>query len=429
MAITLILLMIIFLFVGMPVGFALGVAGFVGLILTGGWEALVSILSTVPYRTAASYTLTTVPMFILMAEFITKSRIVEDLFLAAHRWMERLPGGLAIATVFASAGMAAMAGSSTASAATMSNVAIPQLLKYGYKPSIASGVVTVAGTLAIMIPPSIGFVLYGIITETSIGKLLIAGIIPGILTTTMYCLGILGWNKAIPGLMPPPTRMFTWADRWGSLKPLWSFIILATVVVGSIYTGLATATEAAAFGAFGALVLTLLMKRIGKREIGEAARRTVQTTTMIFAIIIGAMIFGYFLTITQTTQKVIMFLGALDVPSWVIMGFIVVLYLILGCIMDQVAILFITLPLTFPLVMSLGYDPIWFGVVCTKMGEIGLVTPPIGMNAYVVSATSKIPLEEVFRGTGMLLSVDVLSLILLLAFPAISTWLPSMMKF
>ena len=416
MAITLILLMIIFLFVGMPVGFALGVAGFVGLILTGGWEALVSILSTVPYRTAASYTLTTVPMFILMAEFITKSRIVEDLFLAAHRWMERLPGGLAIATVFASA-------------ATMSNVAIPQLLKYGYKPSIASGVVTVAGTLAIMIPPSIGFVLYGIITETSIGKLLIAGIIPGILTTTMYCLGILGWNKAIPGLMPPPTRMFTWADRWGSLKPLWSFIILATVVVGSIYTGLATATEAAAFGAFGALVLTLLMKRIGKREIGEAARRTVQTTTMIFAIIIGAMIFGYFLTITQTTQKVIMFLGALDVPSWVIMGFIVVLYLILGCIMDQVAILFITLPLTFPLVMSLGYDPIWFGVVCTKMGEIGLVTPPIGMNAYVVSATSKIPLEEVFRGTGMLLSVDVLSLILLLAFPAISTWLPSMMKF
>ena len=389
MAVSLLLLMILFLFVGMPVGFALGVAGLAGLIWAGGWDAVCSILSTSPYRTAASYTLTMVPMFILMAEFITRSRIVEDLFLAAHRWLERLPGGMAIATVFASAGMAAMAGSSTASAATMSNIAIPQLRKYGYKASIASGVVTMAGTLAIMIPPSIVFILYGIITETSIGKLLIAGIIPGIITTVMYCLGILTWNKVQPGLMPPPTRLFTWADRWGSLRPLWAFIILVSVVVGSIYTGLATATEAAACGA---LVLTLLMKRIKRHEISEAARRTIQTTTMIFTIIIGAMIFGYFLTITQNTQNLIRYLGSLDVPSWVIMGLIVLLYIILGCILDQEAILFITLPLTFPLVISLGYDPIWFGVICTKVAEIGLVTPPIGMNAYVVSATARIPL-------------------------------------
>lgn len=427
MTIFMLLLMILLLFVGMPVGFALGVAGVAGLLWAGGLDAVLGIVGTVPYRTAASYTLTAVPMFILMAEFIARSGVVEELFLAAHRWLERLRGGLAIATIIASAGMAALAGSSTASAATMANIAIPQLRKYGYSASIASGVVTVAGTLAIMIPPSIAFILYGLITETSIGQLLIAGIIPGILTAVMYCGGILAWDKMSPGLMPPPTHLFTRADRWRSLRPLWSFIILSSVVIGSMYTGLATPTEAAALGAFGALALGLLMKRIKLNAIKDAALRTVYATTMIFTIIIGAMIFGYFLTLTQTTQHVIGYVGSLNVPSWLIMGLILLLFLFLGCVMDQVAILFISLPLTFPLVMSMGYDPIWFGVICTKVGEIGLVTPPVGMNAYVVSAISKTPLEDVFRGSGMLLAVDFLSLILLLAFPALCTWLPSTM--
>lgn len=420
--------LVILLFAGMPVGFALGVAGLAGLYLAGGWDAVFGIAGTAPYRTVASYTLTTVPMFILMAEFISRSRIVEDLFAAAHRWLERLPGGLAIATVLASAGMAAMAGSSTASAATMASVAVPELRKYGYSSFIASGVVTVAGTLAIMIPPSIAFVLYGIITETSIGKLLIAGIIPGLITTIMYSLGIIAWNRIYPGIMPPPTRLFTWGDRWRSLRPLWAFMLLFLVVIGSIYTGLATATEAAAFGAAGALAITLATGRIRREDIGRASLKTIRTTTMIFTIIIGAMIFGYFLTITQATQTVIRWLHSLDAAPWAVMGCIVILYLILGCVMDQVAILFITLPLTFPLVVGMGYDPIWFGVICTKLGEIGLVTPPIGMNAYVVSATSRIPLDQVFRGAGMMLLVDFLSLALLLAFPSISTWLPSMMK-
>jgi tripartite ATP-independent transporter DctM subunit len=427
MSVAMIVLMIIFLFIGMPVGFALGVAGFIGLLLVGGMESVSSILSTVPFRSAAHYTLSTLPMFILMAQFISASRIVDDIFVAAQRWLERLPGGLAIATIFASAGMAAMSGSSTASAATLSSIAVPQMLKHGYSSRVATGVVTVSGTLAIMIPPSIAFVIYGIITETSIGKLLIAGIIPGIISAAMFCLGILLWNRVSPGVMPPSTSIFTWKDRWVSLKPLWAFIILSVTVIGSMYIGLATPTEAAAFGAFGALLIPLFLRRMSKKDFRVSVVTAIRVTTMIFTIIIGAMIFGYFLTITQATQNFITFLGQMQVSPTLVMGCVVILYLFLGCIMDQVAIQLITLPLTFPLVTSLGYDPIWFGVIVTKLAEIGMVTPPVGMNAYVVSATTKTPLDVVFRGTSMLLTMDCITLALLLAFPSLSTYLPSKM--
>jgi C4-dicarboxylate transporter DctM subunit len=427
MSLAMVTLMLILLFLGMPVGFALGVSGFLGLLLVGGLESASSILSTVPYRSAAHYTLSTLPMFILMAQFVSASRIVDDIFVAAQRWLERLPGGLAIATIFASAGMAAMSGSSTASAATLSSIAVPQMLRHGYSPRVASGIVTVSGTLAIMIPPSIAFVIYGIITETSIGKLLIAGIVPGIITAANFCIGIFLWKKLSPGSMPPSTSLYTWKDRWVSLKPLWAFIVLSVTVVGSMYAGLATPTEAAAFGAFGALIIPLILRRMTRAGFQQSIAQSIRVTTMIFTIIIGAMIFGYFLTITQTTQNLITFLGGLQVPPMAIMGVIVALYLFLGCIMDQVAIQLMTLPLTFPLVTSLGYDPIWFGVIVTKLAEIGMVTPPVGMNAYVVSATTKTPLEVVFRGTGVLLIMDSISLVLLLAFPSLSTFLPSRM--
>jgi tripartite ATP-independent transporter DctM subunit len=243
----------------------------------------------------------------------------------------------------------------------------------------------------------------------------------------MYSVGIFIWYKAIPGSMPPSTSMYSWKDRFESLKPLWAFIILATVVVGSMYGGLATPTEAAALGAFGALIIPIFLRRMTKKGFTEGVVKAIKSTTMIFTIIIGAMIFGYFLTITETTQNLINYIGALDVNRWVIMLFIIAMYLILGCMMDQVAIILITLPLVFPLIVSLGFDPIWFGVISTKTSEIGMATPPVGMNAYVVSTTSKTPLEEVFKGTGVLLAVDAITLGLLLAFPFLSTWLPSTM--
>lgn len=427
LAVTLIVLMVVFLFLGMPVAFALGAVGALGIYVFGGSNAALGMLATVPFRSAASYALTTVPMFILMAQFVSSSHIIDDVFAAAQRWLERLPGGLAVTTIFASAGMAAMSGSSTASAAALSTMAVPQMVKHGYSRSLAAGLVTVAGTLAIMIPPSIPFVLYGIITETSIGKLLIAGILPGVLTAAVYAGGIIAGAKIFPKSIPHSSSRYSWGERVSALRRIWPFIILSIVVIGSMYMGLATPTEAAAFGAFGSLVIPLLMKRMGRNAFKSAILRTIEATTMIFAIIIGAMIFGYFLTITQSTQHAIAFIGELHVHRWVIMGLLVIMYLVLGCIMDQVAIILVTLPLVFPLVVGLGFDPIWFGVICTKTAEIGMATPPVGMNAYIVSATAKVPLDEVFRGAGPLILLDCVTLCILLAFPSISTWLPGTM--
>ncbi|MCL6612007.1 MAG: TRAP transporter large permease [Peptococcaceae bacterium] len=428
MLVALIVLFLLFLmFAGMPVGFAMGVSGVAGLFLKGGPDAILSIMSNAPYRTAANYALSTVPMFIFMAEIVSRANIVREVFTAAEKWLGRIPGGLAIATVIASAGMGAMSGSSTASAACMSSIAIPEMRKAGYSMPVSAGVVTVAGTLAIMIPPSIPLVIYGIVTETSIGKLLIAGIIPGLLTTLIYSIGIITWNKARPGIMPVG-RSFSWREKFESLRPLWAFLILGSIVIVSLYAGIATPTEAAAVGAFGAALISLLMRRVDLRGLYEAALATVKITTMIFTIIIGAMVCGYFFTLTQAAQNMIGYIAASQIPAWAIMGSLVILYLVLGCIMDQIAILLLTLPLTFPLVMNLGYDAIWFGIIVTKLAEIGLVTPPIGMNAYVVSATVKVPLHEVFSGTGVMLVFETLTLALLMAFPAIATWLPSMMK-
>ena len=428
MLITLtVLSLLLFLFVGMPVGFALGVSGLIGLYAQGGFDAVLSIMYTVPYRTAANYTLTTVPMFILMAQFIAGGGIVEEVFDAARRWLERLPGGLAIASIFAAAGIGAMSGSSTASAATMASITIPEMRKHGYSATVAAGVVTVAGTLAIMIPPSIGLVLYGLITENSIGRLLIAGLIPGIMTALIYCAGIILWSKVVPNIMPVPAGGSTWGERWRSLRPIWAFMVLALIVLGSMYIGLATPTEAAAVGAFGALIIPLVRGRMNWVVFKEAVLKTIRITTMIFTIIIGAMVFGYFLTITQATQNLITLIGNSNLPVWFVFGLILALFLVLGCIMDQVAILLISLPLVYPLVTALGYDPIWFGIICIKLGEIGLVTPPVGMNAYVVSASSGIPLETIFRGIGVMLIFEMISFILLLSFPFLSTWLPSMM--
>lgn len=425
---SMLIFMLVLLFLGMPVAFALGASGMVGLYLFGGVNVVLGILDTAPYRSAASYALSTIPMFILMAQFISQSNIVDDVFEAAQRWLERLPGGLAITTIFASAGMAAMSGSSTASAATLSTMAVPQMVKRGYSERLSAGVVAVCGTLAVMIPPSIPFVIYGVITQTSIGKLLIAGIVPGIMTAIMYSGGIFLWHRLAPSAMPPSTNRYSFKEKFGALSKIWPFLILGTIVIGSMYVGLATPTEAAAFGAFGALVIPLVMGRMGYKRFKTAILKTIDASAMIFAIIIGAMIFGYFLTMTGTTQDIISLIGNLDVNRWVVMLLIVVLYLFLGCIMDQVAIMLVTLPLTFPLVISLGFDPIWYGVIVTKTAEIGMATPPLGMNVYVVSAATRIPLTDVFRGAGPLVMVDLVTLVILLAFPAFSTWLPGTMS-
>lgn len=419
--------MIILIAIGMPVAFAMGVAGAVGIFFMGGFDSLMGILGTSPYRTAASYTLTTVPLFILMAQLIVKSEIVHDIFEAGYKWLGHLPGGVAIATVMADAGFGAMCGSSTAAAAAMSSVAIPQMKRLKYKDSLSGGVVAVAGTLAIMIPPSIVFIIYGSVTETSIGKLLIAGIIPGILTALAYAAAIYFWVKIDPSVSPPQ-QAWLWKEKVSSLKGVWPMFVLFFVVIGTIYMGVATPTESAAFGATAALIMGFAMERLDKNRIYAACLATIQSTVMIFVLIIGAMIFGYYITMTQLPQNLVKIIASSAIDRWVIMGGLVIFYIFLGCILDQIAILLLTLPITFPLVMSLGFNPIWFGVMITALAEIGLITPPVGLNCFIVSQVSKLPLEEVFKGASILLISEIVVVILLMCFPGIVLLLPSMMN-
>lgn len=419
--------MIALIAIGMPVAFSMGVAGAIGLFFIGGFDSLMGILGTSPYRTAASYTLTTVPLFILMAEFIVKSEIIHEIFEAGYKWLGHLPGGVAIATVMADAGFGAMCGSSTAAAAAMSSVAIPQMKRLQYKDSLSGGVVAIAGTLAIMIPPSIVFIIYGSVTETSIGKLLIAGIVPGVLAAIALALAIYVWVKIDPSVSPPQ-QAWSWSERMHSLKYVWPMFVLFAVVVGTIYTGVATPTESAAFGATAALIIGLAQRRLNREKIFAACLSTIKSTVMIFVLIIGAMIFGYYMTMTQLAQDFVKVIAASGLDRWVIMGGLVVFYIALGCILDQIAILLLTLPITFPLVMSLGFDPIWFGVIITALAEIGLITPPVGLNCFIVSQVSRLPLEQVFKGATILMLGEVIVLALLMAFPEIVLWLPSMME-
>ena len=419
--------MIALIAIGMPVAFSMGVAGAIGLFFIGGFDSLMGILGTSPYRTAASYTLTTVPLFILMAEFIVKSEIIHEIFEAGYKWLGHLPGGVAIATVMADAGFGAMCGSSTAAAAAMSSVAIPQMKRLQYKDSLSGGVVAIAGTLAIMIPPSIVFIIYGSVTETSIGKLLIAGIVPGVLAAIFLALSIYVWVKIDPSVSPPQ-QAWSWSERMHSLKYVWPMFVLFAVVVGTIYTGVATPTESAAFGATAALLIGLAQRRLNREKIFAACLSTIKSTVMIFVLIIGAMIFGYYMTMTQLAQDFVKVIAASGLDRWVIMGGLVVFYIALGCILDQIAILLLTLPITFPLVMSLGFDPIWFGVIITALAEIGLITPPVGLNCFIVSQVSRLPLEQVFKGATILMLGELIVLALLMAFPEIVLWLPSMMN-
>ena len=416
------LLLAALIIVGMPIAFAMGITGAIGLYLVGGMDAVIGILSTATYRNTASWTLTAVPLFVFMAEVLTASRLSSDLFDAANKWFGRLPGGMAIATIFAAAGFGAVSGSSTASAATFSRTAVPEGLRHGYQAGMMTGVVAAAGTLAILIPPSIIMVIYGVLTETSIGALFIAGLVPGLMTAFAYSVAVVLWVRRNPGSVPPSVR-HGWTERLASLRRIWPVVLLFVAIVGGMYGGVVTVTEVAAAGAVGALAIgALVLRRLSWRDLSEALERTTRTSAMIFAIVIGAHIFSYFLTMTLATQKLVGFIAALDVPRGAILAILIVIYLILGCLMDQLAILVLTVPIVFPLMMKLGYNPVWFGILITMTVEIGLITPPFGMNVFVVSSITGTPLREVFRGVMPFVLAALLVLLVYAAFPGLVTW-------
>ncbi|MFC4557921.1 TRAP transporter large permease [Virgibacillus kekensis] len=421
------LLLALFLIFGMPVAFAIGISGSVGLILAGGWDSFTGILLTAPYASVKSFLLSAIPMFILMASFMTVSGIMKDLINAAYKWLGRLPGGLGIATVFAGAVLGAVSGSSQASAATMASSVGPEMKKYNHKTPFILGVVSISGTLACMIPPSIVLILYGILTETSVGALLISGIIPGILTALGYIIVIFIWVKVKPEVAPKIDIKPTIKERISSLKTVWPMLVIIIAVLGGIYSGFITATEAGAVGALITFLVILFMGRFTFAKINSALNDAIKSSTMILTIIIGAHIFGYFLTITQITQQLVMLVEGMEVSRYVILLLIVFIYLILGLFMDQLAILILTLPLTFPIIISLGFNPIWFGIIVTKTAEIGLVTPPLGMNVFVASGASGLKASEGFKGVVWFVLMDLLVLAILILFPILSTWLPGKM--
>jgi C4-dicarboxylate transporter, DctM subunit len=412
--------------IGMPVAFTLAFTGSLGLYLVGGWEAMAGVLSTAPLSTASTYELISVPLFILMAEFVIMSGVADNLFKAAATWVGRVPGGLAMATALAGAGFGAISGSSTASAATLSSTTMPAMLRQGYEPKLAGGVVAISGTLAMLIPPSIALVLYGIIADVSIGSLLIGGVIPGILVM-LTIMGTVWVLVMINPAAAPRGQAYSLREKLHSLRVVGPMVFLFMAVTGVIYTGIATPTEASGLGAFGAFLIALWERKVNLAAMSRALTHAAHAACMIIMIIVCAKVFGYFFTLTQSTQALVAWVSALEVSRWVILAMILFGYLVLGCLMDQVAILILTVPIVLPVVKALGFDPVWFGVVIILMAEVGLVTPPIGLNVFVVARYARRPLAEIFGGVWPHVFSHLLLVVVLVAFPQIILWLPSQM--
>jgi len=427
LAATITALLLVLLAIGTPVGFALAIAGTAGLYAVGGLRMVLGILDTAPLSAASSYELITVPMFLLMAEFVIISGVADDLFKAASAWVGRVRGGLGVATAFAGAGFGAISGSSTASAATLASTSVPAMLKAGYEPKLACGAVAISGTLAMLIPPSIALVLYGIIADVSIGQLLIGGVVPGLLVTLAIALTVLLLVWQDPA-RAPQGRPYGWGEKLRSLRIVWPMLVLFAAVTGIIYLGVATPTEASGIGAFGAFTIALLRGKASFIATRHALLRAAQTTCMILMIILGAHVFGYFFTLTQTTQQIVAAVGAWPVDPWVIMTAIIAIYLVLGCFMDQVAILILTVPVMLPLIKALGFDPVWFGVLVVVTAEVGMVTPPVGLNVFVVARYTGRPLAEVFLGVAPHVAAHLLLIALFCLFPQLVLWLPRTMQ-
>lgn len=421
------LILAVLLMLGTPVAFAMAIAGAVGLYMIGGLAMVLGILKTTAFSVANSYEIITIPMFILMAEFVILSGVADDLFTAASAWVGRLRGGLAMATAIAGAGFGAISGSSTAAAATLASTTVPAMLKQGYEPKLATGVVAISGTLAMLIPPSIALILYGIIADVSIGDLLIGGVIPGILVTITIILTVafLVWQDPDRA---PAGRSYTMMEKIRALKVVGPLLILFAAVTGSIYLGVATPTEASGIGAFGAMLLALWERKLTIPTLRIALIDATRTSCMIVMIILGAQIFGYFFTLTQTTQDLVRFVGDLNTSRWVIIVLILFGYIVLGFFMDQIAILILTVPVVLPVVVALGFDPVWFGVIVIVTAEVGMVTPPMGLNVFVVARYTRRPLGEIFRGVMPHVIAHLIVIFLLTVFPSIILWLPSTMQ-
>jgi C4-dicarboxylate transporter, DctM subunit len=421
---------VLFLFLasGVPVGFSMGLVGIAGFAYLKSMDAGFNLMGVVPFSTATSYDLIVLPLFILMGQFAMYGRLTQNLYRAGHKWLGHLPGGLAMATIGACAGFSAICGSSLATAATMAEVAVPEMRKQNYAPSLALGCVAVGGGLGILIPPSAILVIYGILAQESIGMLFAAGILPGILLAVLYMATIFVQVKLKPALAPTVASA-SLREKIRALGDTWQVLCIFSVVMGGIWSGVFTATEGAAIGALGCLLFGVIGGGLSREKIILSLAQTVKTTAMIFLIIIGAMLFGYFLSVTRVPSELAAWTSGLGLPRYLVLALIILTFLILGCILDSLAMVLLTMPIFLPLINTLGFDTVWFGIIMVLMVEMGVITPPVGMNVYVVSGIVKdVPLEVIFRGIFPFLASIIVCALLLTVFPQIVLVIPNLLK-
>lgn len=409
-----------------PIFAALGVSSIVGFLLHGG----LSSLETIPdilHRGLVSYSLLAVPLFIMMGEVMARTSIGARLFNMFACWLARLPGGLGVASVASSAVFGAMSGVSVAGAATIGRFAIPQMLQRGYSPSLAGGTVAAAGALALLIPPSIGFVLFGEVAGQSVGKLFVAAVFPAVLLTSMMMAYVVLVAMFRKDMAPSEERTISRAERWRSLRDIWPAVMIVLLVLGTIYFGIATPTEAAGIGAIGAFFVAALYKELSFDLVRKVLRSTVLTSVMILLILAGALMFGHIMTRLMIPQKIVMFVVTVDQPQWVILSFVLLFLLLIGMVLDIVSIIVITTPILMPVITAMGIDPIWFGVILILTCEMAVITPPVGLNLYVIDGIAPdLTIGQIIRGALPFVGIELLCILILIAFPEIALFLPSL---
>jgi len=420
-----VLLMLVFL--RLPIAFAMGLVGFVGFALQTNIKASLSMVGRLVIDTGQDYGLSVVPLFILMGLFVNRAGLSSELYRASYAFLGHFRGGLAMATIVACGGFSAICGSSLATAATMSRVAMPPMREYGYSDGLATASIAAGGTLGILIPPSVILVIYGLLTEQSIGKLFIAGIVPGLLGIGFYLLAIRFTVARRPEAGPAGERS-SWAERIAALRGVWAVLLLFFMVIGGIYGGVFTPTEAAGIGAGGAFLIALMRRALGWQDLFDVLMDAARTTAMLFSVLIGALIFSNFVNRAGLPDALLGLVTGFDVSPIMVLCMILLVYIVLGCVFESLSMLLLTVPIFFPLVQSLGFDLIWFGIVVVVVTEISLITPPVGLNVFVLRGVlGDVSTGTIFRGVTPFWVVDILRLALLVLVPALSLWLPSLM--
>lgn len=421
--------LVFLLFTGLPIAFALAIVGLAVTVISGTGIAALNALPYLLFNKTASFVLVAIPLFLLMGEIVSRSNVIDDGYKALAIWVHRLPGGLLVTNIIACAAFAAISGSSVATAATIGRIAIPMEIKRNYRLSAICGSLAAGGTLGILIPPSINLIVYGAMTENSVGRLFMAGVIPGILLSSFFALVIIIHFFIDPTIAPQSKESYTWRDRLSSLKSLIPLGFLALSVFGTIYTGIATPTEAAAFGACMGLIIVIAFRRLTGALIKECLINTARTTSWIILVYLGAQILGYGLSDAGLVGEITAFFTGLNVTSNQFILLLMGVYVFLGCFIEGFSLMVITLPIVYPIILHLGLDPIWFGVMMILMCEAALITPPVGLNLYVIQGISNAPAREVFVGAIPFVFALGAEIVVLTYFPILATWLPSILSF